>query len=88
MNFGPHYAYYLEVLGVLKASFSLISRNIGGATAPPAHPVPTALDSVSVSCITLERFLLLVAPKALSIDCYSFEVPEKLGLPYIFTCKR
>ena len=33
----------LEILGVLNATFSPIFRNIGGAIAPPAPPVPPAL---------------------------------------------
>jgi len=33
----------LEILGVLNASFSPIIRNIVGAIAPPAPPVPPAL---------------------------------------------
>ena len=33
----------LQILGVLNATFSHIFRNIGGALAPPAPPVPPAL---------------------------------------------
>ena len=33
----------LEILGVLNSNISLISRNIGGAIAPPAPPVPAPL---------------------------------------------
>ena len=34
----------LELLGVLDACFLPIFRDIGGAIAPPAPPVPPALD--------------------------------------------
>ncbi len=33
----------LKILGVLNATFYLILRNIGGAIAPPAPPVPAPL---------------------------------------------
>ena len=34
----------LKILGVLNVTFYLISRNIGGAIAPPAPPLPPALN--------------------------------------------
>ena len=37
------YSCNLEILGVLNATFFHITRNIGGAIAPPAPPLPTAL---------------------------------------------
>ena len=45
MTFMVCYSYILEILGVLNANFFLISRNIGGAIAPPAPPLPTTLES-------------------------------------------
>ena len=38
MNFSPRQFCNLEILGVLNTTFSLISRNIGGAIAPPVPP--------------------------------------------------
>ena len=39
----------LEILGVLNATYSPIFKNIGGAIAPPAPPVPpTLLGTISV----------------------------------------
>ena len=49
----------LEILGVLNASFPTIFRNIGGAIALPAPPVPPALhDSIVLSnggCVLLSQ---------------------------------
>ena len=44
MTFVAHCSCNLEILGVLKTTFCLISRNIGGAIAPPAPPLPPALN--------------------------------------------
>ena len=38
----------LKILGVQNVTFYLILRNIGGAIAPPAAPVPPALTVVMV----------------------------------------
>ena len=43
MNFASRYSCYLELLGVLNFTFSLISRDIGGAMAPTAPPGPMTL---------------------------------------------
>ena len=47
MTFTAHYDCSLKILGVLNATFFLISKIIGGAIAPPAPPLPPALITFS-----------------------------------------
>ena len=59
MTFAARFSCSPEILGVLNATFYPISRNIGGAIAPPAPPVPPALNSVGIvqlGMVILEPF--------------------------------
>ena len=74
MTFAARCSSSPEILGVLNATFYPISRNIGGAIAPPAPPVPPPLGRFTLGtlfkCYLIVNILYLIIEADIGLELY------------------